>query len=123
MILAHGTLSGRGGHELHGSFVIEKRGGDLWFATDEAFYFDGSPEPAFAFATSPEQFAEQAQETRFLNLPGTGSLTGVQIKVRGKQEGRVGTLFDAASTHFVFLWCFMTPFLLGVGEIKLGEPV
>ena len=117
MIVAKGNFEGRGGHELSGDFVIESRGTDYWLVTSENFYFDGSPEPGFAVAASLSPTASEAEATRFLNLRGSGSLSGPQIEVTGKQEGRIGSDFDIEKTRAVFLWCYLTPFLLGIGPL------
>lgn len=121
MIVAKGRFEGRGGHRLSGAFVIELHGAEHWLVTSENFYFDGSPEPAFAFTSDLLPTAAQAQATRFLNLPGSGSLVGAQIEVSGKLEGRTGPDFDLATVKTIFLWCFQTPFLLGIGPITRME--
>ncbi len=124
MIIANGRFEGRGGHALRGSFVIEKRGSDHWFATSDDFYFDGSPEPGFALSPSLIPTQAEAEATRFLTLPASGSLSPPQIEVRGVQEGPIGPGFDPATAQSVFLWCFLTPFLLGVGHLtaKASNP-
>ena len=118
MIVAKGTFQGRGGHVMRGTFVIEERSDGFWMVTDDDFYFDGSPEPAFALSSSSTPTASEARDTRFHNLPASGSLSGPQIEVEGRQEARIGEALDLDVTKFVFLWCFLTPFLLGVGPLE-----
>ncbi|MEO1110362.1 MAG: hypothetical protein AAFX90_20820 [Pseudomonadota bacterium] len=115
MIITQGTFEGRGGHVLRGSFVIERRGAEYWLVTSDDFYFDGSPQPAFALSSSLTPTEAEAHTTRFLDLPGSGSLSGSQIEVAGRQEGLIAPGFDPSSTRAVFLWCFLTPFFLGIG--------
>lgn len=117
MLIAKGTLEGRGGHELRGTFAIRKVNGALEFETSADFFFDGSPAPGFAFTTGQLFTAAHAARTDFLRLPGSGSLTGTQIPVSGVQRGVIPATPDFDTFDTVFLWCFQTPFLLGVGAI------
>lgn len=80
MIIAKGMLKGRGGHEVSGAFEILRVDGRLLFRTDEEFYFDGSPEPAFALTSNGVFNEQQALATRFLNLPASGSLRGLKSR-------------------------------------------
>lgn len=119
--VATGLFEGRGGHVLTGGFRIERRGIEHWLVTGHEFHFDGSPEPGFAFAITAPPTAKKAHDNRFLDLPGSGTLTGPQIELRGMREGRIGADFDPHTAQVIFLWCYMTPFLLGVGPIRLDE--
>lgn len=121
LIVASGLFEGRGGHTLKGNFVIEKRESDYWLVTSEDFLFDGSPEPGFALSDSLSPNEGEAIATRFHNLRGSGSLFGTQIEVSGVKEGKIGPDFDLAKTKAIFLWCFLTPFLLGVGPLNAVE--
>lgn len=121
MIVAKGMFEGRGGHELRGDFIVELRDADYWFVTSDDFYFDGSPEPGFAVSQSLTPNASEAEATRFYDLPGSGSLVGTQIKVGGKQEGKIGPDFDLKNGKAFILWCFLTPFLLGIGPLTLVD--
>lgn len=120
MIIAKGRFEGRGGHELQGNFVLEELDGQIWMVTDDSFFFDGSPEPGFAVSASLTPTEAEAVHSRFLDLPGSGSLVGRQIEVSGRQRGRLIAPFNPLTARSVFLWCFQTPFLLGIGPL---EPV
>lgn len=117
MIIGSGQFEGRGGHEMSGSFTIEKIDGKVWMITSEDFYFDGSPSPGFAISRSGSPSATEAEATDFLRLPGTGKATGDQIEVTGIYRGEIPSMIDIEVAKTLFLWCFEYPFLLGVGQI------
>ncbi|MFY0610999.1 MAG: hypothetical protein JXQ99_05695 [Hyphomicrobiaceae bacterium] len=121
MLIAQGRFEGRQTHEMRGTFTIVETSDGLLFETSDDFFFDGSPEPAFALSRYPDPDQGQAGEdldTRFLDLPGTGNLTDPSIEVRGKQTGIIGPASALNGKESVFLWCYLTPFLLGVGRIE-----
>lgn len=118
MILAHGRFEGRGGHILRGSFVLRAVDGETHFETSEDFYFDGSPVPGFAWSQAGRFDEQQALTHGFLRLPGSGSLSGQQIEVTGRQHTKIAPGFEPQAFDAVFLWCFGVPFLLGVAKLE-----
>lgn len=117
MIVWRGVLEGRGGHVLRGDFQIEQSDSGLLLTTSDDFYFDGSPAPGFAFSASGDATPEEAAATDFLRLPGSGSLSGAQIEVSGRQGGPIPGAIDVSAQKLLFLWCYRTPFLLGIGVL------
>ncbi|WP_375258715.1 hypothetical protein [Citreimonas sp.] len=119
MLIGNGTFEGRGGHVLRGTFRFDRSdGGVVRLTTSDDFFFDGSPAPGFALSASGDPSAAEAAATDFLRLPGSGSLSGAQIEVRGAQGGIVPDSIDIRAQKVLFLWCYITPFLLGVGVIE-----
>lgn len=118
MIVAEGEFEGRGGHMMSGSFRIESSDDGLTFVTSDDFFFDGSPAPGFAFSSSGDATAAEAAASDFFRLPGSGSLTGPQIEVTGRQTSLIPPTIDLSGQKILFLWCYLTPFLLGKGKIQ-----
>ncbi|MEM1152704.1 MAG: DM13 domain-containing protein [Pseudomonadota bacterium] len=121
MLLAEGTFEGRGGHALKGEFVVEQVGDRQRFTTSEDFYFDGSPAPGFALSATGNVSAEEAIETDFLRLPGTGSTAGPQLEVPGRQMALLPKTIDIVQIKYVFLWCYRFPSLLGVARLDIVD--
>ncbi len=117
MILATGTWQGRGGHEMRGTFTLTREGDRLCMATSDDFFFDGSPEPAFAVSPDAATDATTARQGRFLDLLGTGPTPAPAIAVRGRQSGLLPEGLAITDIHTIFLWCFGFPFLLGIGRV------
>jgi hypothetical protein len=117
MIVGHGTFQGRGGHTLRGRFELLRGADGVRLTIGDDFFFDGSPAPGFALAANSEFTQAQAIATDFHRLPGSGRLMGAQIEVSGRQEALIPARFNLDDFDTLFLWCFMTPFLLGVGPI------
>lgn len=117
MLIGNGTFIAGRGHTLEGTFTITRREGGLELATSEDFKFDGSPEPAFAFAKgipsdlADEAFVQTLNETRTLDLPRNTQVEDVHSALLPKN-------IDIADFDTVVLWCFEFPFLLGYGKIE-----
>ncbi|WP_372922403.1 hypothetical protein [Roseovarius sp.] len=119
MLIAKGHFEGQGGHEMRGSFRIEEdTDGKIWFTTSDDFFFDGSPAPGFAVSASGDLTAAEAAATDFLRLSGTGSGTGAQLEVHGAQRAEIPATAGIKIAKAVFLWCYIFPSVLGVGEIE-----
>ena len=118
MLIGQGNFIPGPPHEMRGGFTFTLEDSRIRMETSEDFYFDGSPEPAFALHTGIPSDANDPilranmTATRFLDLPGN------VVPSEGRFSGlvRSETHFDDFNT--VVLWCFQVPFILGYGSIE-----
>ncbi len=126
MIIGTGTLSGRNGYQLDGTFTLtQDAAGNVTFETSDDFFFGnsaggGTPAPGFAFYVGDPTglpasiVGAVANDTDFLRIAED------PVSVSGKQEGPVPASINVSDYDTVFLWCFRFPVLLGIGNIERG---
>lgn len=118
MLIGWGTFVATGGHKLAGSFSLLQAEMGVFMETSRDFYFDGSIEPGWALHPTaptdrqdPEVMA-YASGTRFGNLPRN------MTEICGQQSFPIPPNLKLRYYNSVFLWCFGSPYLLGVGTIE-----
>ena len=119
MIVVTGDLHGRGGHILRGRFSFRREAGRLRFETSEDFFFDGAPSPGWAlFHTVPasgqsEGVREAAATGHFGMLAPASDYP--YPETRGPQHALLPEALRLDGCRSLFLWCYGTHRLLGVG--------
>ena len=126
MILATGHFSGRGGHILRGSFMLERHKEAYFLSTSDDFLFDGAAEPGFALMSGlPRSSADQAlrhmvKAARLGPLAPPGRFPYPEIS--GARKLAIGEIRNIAAFDTLVLWDYASSFLLGVGPFSLAKP-
>lgn len=119
MQIGHGDFTPGPPHIMRGSFTLTRQEGRIWMATSANFFFDGSPEPAFALhkglPTDKDDpvLRGNMEATRFLDLPRNEP-------AEGRFDGPLRPETNIDDFNTIVLWCFQIPFILGYGPIEPG---
>ncbi|MBP1849123.1 hypothetical protein [Rhizobium halophytocola] len=123
MLIATGTFSGRGGHILRGHFTLTQRADGVLMTTSEDFFFDGAEEPGWALfdripqSSADPSLAAAAETLGFGRLAPSSQFPHREIV--GRRTALIPSRLSVDAYECIFLWCYATQFLLGIGPYAL----
>lgn len=91
--------------------------------TSEDFFFDGAADPGWALFNGVPQSSSDAGVAAAALENGFGRLDGASTfphrEIVGRQVATIPDHIPVAAYDCVFLWCYSTQFLLGIGPFVL----
>ena len=118
MLIGRGVFTPGNGHEMRGSFTLERQASGVLMRTSEDFFFDGSPAPGWALSKGIPTDASDPDVQRTALQTDFQRLTDRIEPVSGQQSGIIPLRIDIEDFDTLFLWCYQFPFILGFGAIN-----